>query len=198
MRTQGRIGAAALAVAAMLALAACEGDADGDVTASPGPSTPMVTTSTPVTSTTTPTPSPSVVVPKAARAHTDAGAIAFAKFYTREVDRAYVTGDTRFLRAYSTKDCNGCDAIYEGVEDLAREGKRQEALAISIKGAERKGVRGKDIVIWITTESREVAYVLRDGTKTDDTTDVGPLTVQVALRTTPTGWLASEFAPVKT
>lgn len=203
MRTRGRSRFALVAMGVALTLAGCQ-DGGGGGTTTPSTTAPVTTSSsvsvtpTSPSTTTTPTPSPSVIVPQAAREHTDAGAIAFAKFFTREVDRAYVTGDNRFIKSHSTKDCNGCTPQYEGVERVVKKGLRQEALSMSIQKAEIKGQIREDLGIWVTVKVRQVQFVdLKSGAATETKTEPGIVIWQVGLRRTSQGWAVSEFAGIQ-
>ncbi|MGN6611970.1 MAG: hypothetical protein ACTHLJ_09350, partial [Angustibacter sp.] len=98
MITRGHLRRFVVGVSAVVAVAACQGSDD----AAPSPS---VVRPTEVSASGTPTTSPSgsatggdeaaarARVPKAARAHTFAGAQAFAEFYVEQINKAWTTPD---------------------------------------------------------------------------------------------------------
>ena len=73
----------------------------------------------PTTSTVTTTP---VEIPQAARAHTEAGAEAFVKFFVEQSNVASMTADTSILPPLSDPSCKSCSALQHEVADLKARG----------------------------------------------------------------------------
>lgn len=138
--------AVAAATAATLLLAGCNGG-DDDPTPTPSP-----TNSSTSSASVTPSPSASstattsVLVPSAARAQTDAGAVAFARFYVLEVDKAYVTLDTSAIKAYAKDSCTNCQTAASTVEAAKANGERQPRTSFSITGAQTQPFSGRVVV----------------------------------------------------
>lgn len=128
--------AVAAATAAMLTLAGCNGG-DEDPTATPTPtgsSTSSASTSGSAGTTTSPSPSVSISLPSAARANTEAGAIAFGKYFITELDRAYVSTDSAPIEAMSAPSCGGCKAVVAAIKGLHGDRVHQARPAVTIAG----------------------------------------------------------------
>lgn len=126
-----------VSAAAAVLLAGCSDGAG----AQPGPSsggppsratTSTSTASTSPTATASPSGTASVAVPAAARAHTDEGAKAFARFYFSTASRAAVRLDTSQLRAVSSASCTGCSAFVELIEKYRSEGTHIDRDALRV------------------------------------------------------------------
>lgn len=142
--------AVAAATAATLALAGCSGG-DEEPTATPTATTSSTTSpspsgSTSPSATSSPSPSVSISLPSAARANTEAGAIALGKFFITELDRAYVTTDSSTIEAVSTSTCGGCKAVVTAIKGLRGDGVHQVRPAVSIAGAEFVPIQGAQAV----------------------------------------------------
>lgn len=198
MNKQARAVAAVLGAVMFLGTAACQDGGNGTQTASSSASvtTPSTSSSSTLTRPSSPSHSPSraVVIPKAAEPHTDAGALAFAKFYVIEADKAYVTADSSSIEALSSTSCTGCATAISGVKELERAGERQEARSVAIKSAAVKGFRGKTRIVYVTTTVREVRFIDASGNETG-TTQAGEFVWQLGLDPKDRGWSVSEFAP---
>lgn len=147
-----------------------------------------------------PAPGPSVVVPSAARANSDEGAIEFAKFFVRQIDAATVTQDVRFITAHSANECRGCRGQLEGIAESKKDGVRQEALSVMITGAElrqaKTRTRDEQRIVWVHTRTREVRYLDASGRQIPDATTPGVGTVQVELVPHEGSWQVSELGEV--
>lgn len=126
--------------AAAVLLAGCSGGAG----AQPGPSSggpPLSsTTSTSTASTSPPTTSSpsgtaSVAVPAAARAHTDEGAKAFARFFYQIASRSQFEADSSELRSLSDKNCSACLSLIELADDYQRRGVHTDRDSLRVEDA---------------------------------------------------------------
>lgn len=150
--------AVALAGALTLGLAGCTGGGE-DPTETPQPTASSSSTasaspsvsgspsgSASSTGTTKPSPSVSVSVPTAARANTEAGAIAFARWAVEQADAGYVSVDSAPFRALSEPACKGCQGIVDGIEDLKVSGYHQKGRALKVENAIAASI-GKDSTV---------------------------------------------------
>ncbi|MEO7268438.1 MAG: DUF6318 family protein [Knoellia sp.] len=172
--------AVAAAAAATLLLGACNGGNEDP------PSMPNATTSPTgsasasgsTDATASPSPSVSVSLPSAARANTEAGAIAFAKFFVTEMDRAYVEADSEPLKPLFTKNCEDCQNVVEIIDKLEGSGTHQATSSATIAGATYAKLSGQPAVdvfvayasvnrldkagkVVFTGKERKVSYRLR-------------------------------------
>lgn len=126
--------AVAAGVATTLALAGCNGG-DEDPTATPTPTSSTSSSATPSGSATpTASASASVDIPAEARANTDAGAMAFVRFYFNEVNSAYrapAEGTADRITQISTNDCKSCIAGANDVRSLGKAGQRLASPAFA-------------------------------------------------------------------
>lgn len=127
-RTQGRVRPLlALCAAVALILTGCSGGGGKGAKSSTTTST-STTSTTSTTSPPTSKPSPSTSTgnwpagtPAAAKAHTDAGAAAFALYYLRTVNRLGKNPRTGVLPAFSEPTCNTCANFSQTQTDLVRQ-----------------------------------------------------------------------------
>jgi hypothetical protein len=124
-------------VAAALALSGCSDGAGAQTgPTSSGPSTSATTSATASSSSTTSRPSSTaaVSIPAAARAHTEEGAKAFAKFYVEKVSESGYTADSSDLRAISEPTCKGCGVFIELADELKADGHHVDRESIVLRG----------------------------------------------------------------
>lgn len=131
MITRGHLWRFVLGGSAVVALAACQ---SSDRAGAPSPTV----RPTEVTASTSPTASPSATptatdeatawarVPAPARAHTYAGAQAFAEFYVGQINKAWTTPDPELLRPYGLPSCKSCRAYADTAASLAKSGRRYD------------------------------------------------------------------------
>lgn len=186
--------AAALAGALTLGLSGCNaGEKDPTPTASPTGSASSTESPSPTSSGSgavpgSPSPSVSVSVPAAARAHTEAGAIEFAKFYLMEMDRAFIEADGSVVSALAGPSCEGCDVTIKGVEELKTEGLHQVRPSLTVVATNPlPGGDADNHEIQVQTRAAEVDIVNSAG-KVDSSTDSGPAVYRFALRWTGGQW----------
>lgn len=142
--------AVAAATAATLTLAGCNGG-DEEPTATPTATTSSTTSpspsgSTSPSATSSPSPSVSISLPSAARANTEAGAIAFGKFFITSLDLGYVSQDPLLIEAMSAPNCGGCKGAVTVLKGLKSSNERQAKPAVTIAGAEYLPLNGEKVV----------------------------------------------------
>lgn len=123
MITRGHLWRFVVSASAVAALAGCQGSDDA-ASAPPPPVRPTPVSTSPTataTATTTPTASADARarVPKAARAHTFAGAQAFAEFYVEQINKAWTVPDPELLRPYGLPSCKSCANYVATAETMA-------------------------------------------------------------------------------
>lgn len=166
-----------LAAAAALTLSGCTGG-DDEPTSTPTPSAPSAVTTPPASTspsasssaTATPNPTASVVVPAAARAHTEAGAIAFASFFMSEADRAFVVSDSSAIEALSGPSCEGCQDTIKGVAEQKAAGQRQVKPSLTVLATNPlPGGTADALDVQVQVRSDAVDIVDRTGKKVNST-----------------------------
>ena len=120
---------AACGLIATLGLAGCTGGGDdpppSSTTASGGP-----TTSSPSSGSTTTASSPptaTVAIPPAARAHTEAGAEAFVKFFMDEVSSSWTKPEAGLISPLGEPNCLACKSFEDTAKDLVSKSQRYES-----------------------------------------------------------------------
>lgn len=189
--------AAALAGAVTLTLAGCNGGEEptetptssSSSTASPsGSGSPSASGS----GTASPSPSVSVSVPSAARAHTEAGAVEFAKWAVGQADNGYVSGDSTTFQAISDPSCKGCKVVVDGIAKLKASGYHQKgpALVVNYSSAVVKSQDAPAVELYISQSA--VPMVHTSGVEAD-----GPKAMKLKMRLelawTPSGWRVREM-----
>ena len=124
-----RGSATALLVTGSIGLAACSSspstrsNTTSSTTASSSATTPSPTTSTPaVSSTSNATYDGPAGVPVAARAHTDAGRIAFARYYVQQINETGKHPKVGVLEPLALPTCKSCSAFADSVKQLEQKG----------------------------------------------------------------------------
>lgn len=135
----GRQGVSGVSVVLLaLAVSACTGPSMGSqpsgVTPTSVPARPSSTSSTvtPSASTSSPAAATRPAIPAAARAHTAAGAEAFARFYIDTVNRSWNLADPLLLDGLALSSCKTCLNFRRTAENLNREQLHYESSAISL------------------------------------------------------------------
>lgn len=135
-----RTGRLLLAGLALLVVAGCS---EPDVVADPAPlATPTAGSVTPTTPSASPTstrssptttvPTGSSSIPAAARAHTNAGAEAFARYYLAQVNLAWTGPDPSKLDGLASASCKTCANFAATASSLAVDRLRYDADPLSI------------------------------------------------------------------
>lgn len=186
--------------AAAVLLAGCSDGAGAQPGPSRGGPSSRATTSTSTASaspTTTAEPSgtASVAVPAAARAHTDEGAKAFAKYYYETAATSYVTLQTAPLLFLSLPSCVGCRAMVRAVDKQREVGEHLEAASLTIKLVElRSSAKGRAEVD-VAGSEKPVRVIDQQGNVVR-TTNAGVVTFRTQLIWTPEGWRVSTMTLV--
>jgi hypothetical protein len=174
MITRGYLCRFAGAALAVVALAGCQSSDDAASTPpSPVRPTQVSTSPTPTASSTAPTASADAWarVPQAARAHTFAGAQAFAEFYVGQINKAWTVPDPELLRPYGLPSCKSCAAYVDTAESLANTGRRYDGDPGKIRAsAWQPDSRGADVQVRVVAEQCPRHIVDNRGRVTERTT----------------------------
>lgn len=138
MITWGHLRCFVVGAGLVAALAACQGS--GEAAATPRPVRPTeVSASAPTASpASSATAKPSVEVdawarvPKAARAHTFAGAQAFAEFYVEQINKAWTAPDPELLRPYGLPSCKSCANYVTTAESMRAQAQHFQSDVASV------------------------------------------------------------------
>jgi len=82
------------------------------------------------------------VYPAAAKAHTQAGANAFAEFFMRTLDWAYATTNPSYMKHYYGRTCGLCDGIATGIAKTAAEQEWYEGGRLHVRSSRNASVGG--------------------------------------------------------
>lgn len=189
--------AVALAGAVTLGLAGCNGGEDEPTkTATPTASasgSPSASASGSVTGSATPSPSVSVSVPAAARAHTEAGAVEFAKFFIQEADGSYVTWNTDVVSGLGGPACKACNVVVDGVAEMKAAGEKQLRPSFQVGATNVLPGGTKDAKdVQVLVNKTKTAIVNKAGTVVE-TLPAGKATWQVQVDWVGQGWRVTEF-----
>ncbi|MFC7487216.1 DUF6318 family protein [Knoellia sp. CPCC 206453] len=164
-KTWGRT-AAMLSITA-LALAGCSDKDEPSTTPTPTASSPSASPSgsgSPSSSpTTSPSPSTNASVPTAARARTEAGAVAFLNFFVAEVNRGQTAPGTVDLFSISDKACIACKKLQTSLQDYVDNGWLVKQAPVQIhEPALANAATSERVIINFTYEQLPVDYY-KDG-----------------------------------
>lgn len=166
----------AAALVALSALGACTGSGAAGTPAASSRATSSVTTTTAPSATTTSALSPTssvdpviAKIPADARAHTQEGAEAFARFYMEQVNLAFTKPDPTALAGLGASSCKTCSSFLTGAKDLEQKGHHHKGLSISVDGAPANSYTPEAAVIQIFVTQHSVPVVDNTGKKVDET-----------------------------
>lgn len=186
-----RTASRALAAFCALALVGCNGgepQAEGSSTTTSASASSTTTTTAPSSPTTKPTPTASVSIPAAARAHTEGGAEAFARFFIEVANHSQTSADSSRLRAISEPSCEGCDVYADLADEMRAKKQRTDVGALSVAGVlVRPGSTG-DVVVMDLLLHEKASKVLDQNGSTVQSFGASKLT----LRTT-TAWRSDRW-----
>lgn len=75
-------------------------------------------------------------MPAEAKEHTDAGAVAFAKYYWEALGRAQLTSDSSEIEQLVSPDCQPCGTLVKSFDELSAKNSRANINPIAVTTAE--------------------------------------------------------------
>jgi len=137
-------------LAAAVALTSCSDGADAQPSPSSAGSTSSASssassTSSPSSTTSSPAGTATVNVPAAARAHTEDGAKAFAKFYFERASRGAQVASSAELRSLSAPACVGCKSFIRLIDGYAAKQQHvdRDAMRVTDTNIRPRGTKGE-------------------------------------------------------
>jgi hypothetical protein len=177
---QVRSGTATLsaAVLALLAITSCSSSDAGPR------SLPSLTSRSVVAATAQPAPS-------AARAITALGADAFVRFFFLELNRAFRTSSPEIIRAHSQTDCLTCENYAQALEASREAGHYMQGDSFVIKDVAAAPLQARGTIVEVFGTSPARRQVDVHGQLVEALKAEGAFHLQVAVKTTPSGWKIS-------
>ena len=183
---------AALAVAA--SVAGCS-DAGSELVGAPVASSVASSTRPPASTvpsappSVSPSASPSYQVPAAARAQSEAGAIAFVKFYFDQMNKAWMGPDTKLLPPLSDPECQSCAAMQDRAAAFVTAGDRLDRpIAKVLSTVTRDGAPPGQLFLVVRIRQNE-ARTLDDQGVSKDVQERSERTRQIAVIWKEDRWL---------
>ena len=165
----------AAASVALATLGACTGSDPGPAVTTP-PSTSAVTSSATPTTTTSTSPNPTASVdpviakiPAAARHETEAGAVAFARYFFDSLNRAATAANPAMLDGLFESGCATCVAMSDSVSDLQRAGQHHSGPTIRILRVSTESFVPEKRVVVIDVDQAAVDVLNNTGKRVDRT-----------------------------
>lgn len=198
-RASSGVWVAALA-AASIAVAGCSGGSSAGESSTTPTSTSSSSSQSSTSSTTTSSAAPSSQssnatyagapgVPEAAKHKTDAGAIAFARFFTNELNRLGKTPRVGVLSKLSLPTCKSCAAHEETIRSVASDSQHFDGDQFVIK----RGFVNPDGTVSVVVDVPRVSIVDKNNAVIE-TFDAGPSRARVhKLSWTSSGWRVAEI-----
>ena len=191
MITWGHLRRFVVGVGLVVALGACQSGPEATPPPSPVRPTEVSASSTPTASATSSDTEDAAAwarVPEAARAHTFAGAQAFAEFYVGQINRAWTTPDPELLRPYGLSSCKSCANYVGNAAEFAVSGHRYARAPLSVvAGAWLPESTGSVTLVSIVWAQRSTQITARAGTVVE-TVPSSKGVSEFELHWTPPGW----------
>lgn len=184
-------------VAGALALTSCSDGADAQPSPSSAGATSTAASSTssassPSSSSSRPSSTATVNVPAAARAHTEDGAKAFAKFYYEILSDSQFRADSTMLRQLSTPECVACEAFAQKADAMRDRGQHVDSRSLTVRQSHVTLVTVQNgHVIDVLAEDRPSRVVAKDG-RVVSTSRGSKLAFRTSVVWTDDGWKVSD------
>ncbi|MDU0314427.1 DUF6318 family protein [Phycicoccus sp. M110.8] len=187
----------AVVVAGSLALAACTGGGESPPSATSSTTSSSSSSTTSSTTTQSPSATKTVALPPEATKHTEAGAVAFAKYFLQVSSEAFVEGDGSTVRALSESSCTGCGAIARAADNEYADGLHPATARFVFRDSNVQPSSSGDLrVIDVIGTERSVAMVDAAGAE-KRRTKAEPSWTRSTVRWTGREWVMQDFAVVK-
>lgn len=186
-------------VGASIALAGCTSDGKKDPTPSPSTSgsSPSTSGSPSASESSSPSASISVDIPEAARAHTEAGAIEFAKFAATKAGEAIHKGDASIFLSLTEPTCQGCTAVAAVVKNQKEADERPAQPRIVVNGAQLFGPPEAERVQVDIAATEKAVEVIRANGEVVRIAPEAPFPLRMGLIWTSSGWRIGEMKVIQ-
>jgi hypothetical protein len=188
----------AAGLVALSTLGACTGSDPGPANTTPPVTASSATTTTASPSTTTtPTPTQSVdpviaKIPAPARLLSDAGSLAFARFFIESLNTGATTANATVLEGLFVPSCETCVAMHDSLQALAKKGQRHAAASIKVTGTSPVSSTSETRQVLVDVQQVSVAVIDSKGNKVR-TTAQGPGAFVMTLGTFQGHWVAQRL-----
>lgn len=198
-----------LSVPVALAVAACTSSSGDDPTFSPTSTyTPPSHSVSPDPSTTAPVTTGANVrpgekpptLPPAARANTDAGAIAFAQYWERTIDWGYATADSTLARSAYAPSCAGCERFMKQFDGARSKGVHFRGGRMQLIGSALQPNDhhlGSTAVVDVTLSAQALEAIDRTGKVVESDPAVSRMTDRVWARWANGRWTVVDWKHVQ-
>jgi hypothetical protein len=135
------------------------------------------------------------MLPRPARAHTYAGAQAFAEFYVMAANKAGDPVEPEVLHAFGMTSCSGCNGYVRAVRRLRAQGERYGAAAARVQpvtGLPDSEPKADLVVMNVVGKALAVPVLSRSGAKVD-TTASGRIDLELCLEWDGRRWQISSL-----
>lgn len=200
---QGRWGGTVVGMALVgCVVGGCSGppDAGGEVepstTRASSPSA-TVNAPSPTTGATTSTTPTKVILPAAAKAHTEEGARAFASYFIAQADLSLVQADSSRLTPLIAPGCTGCSVFIGWADTLRDKGQHHAGPSLSIHRQIRRPAASPSLYLTdLLIDERAVDVVDLSGSKVRSE-PAQKATLRTTLKWVGSGWVVAETLLVK-
>lgn len=128
-------------------------------------------------------------IPAAARAHTSAGAEAFAMNYFAEVNRAWTSANSQRLRSMATPQCKTCANFVATADSLRTKGHHYAAPAVrAFAGVLLPETTANHVLVQIPTRQLSTKVIDREGRVVRVTAKMGVLSEVAIVWHSDVGW----------
>jgi hypothetical protein len=89
------------------------------------------------------------LMPLAATQHTQAGAVAFAKFFIQTIDWGYATTSSAYMKHYFGPGCRACNTFSSAISSARSKNERFEGGHLTIRSAQSRSLQPGDSAVTI-------------------------------------------------
>ncbi|MEW1955282.1 DUF6318 family protein [Terrabacter sp. NPDC080008] len=131
-------------------------------------------------------------IPKAARAHTQEGAEAFARYFIDSLNRGATTPDAKALTGLFAPSCKTCAAMNDSLRKLESQGQRHAGPSLVVTRTSSLGTSASSSQVLIDVQQKAVAVVNTQGATLRKTAS-GPGTFVMTMSIQSGHWVATKL-----
>ena len=132
-------------------------------------------------------------IPAEAAANTPQGASAFARFYFEELLRAYMTTDTRGLRAFAADSCGTCAGLANGIDSMRSAKRHVTGPPFDVLSVDAPGFGYGPVTVDVQYKVTAFDVLEYDGRVARHAVTEGPDTFIVTLERSGSSWLMAKI-----